>query len=397
MTVSGDVKGSAGAERPVGDEVRVIESGGNPERFARGWHCLGLAKDFRDGAPHAVEAFGGKLVVWQDTQGELNVLDSYCRHMGGDLSQGAVKGDEIACPFHDWRWGGDGKCKDIPYAKRVPMRARTQAWPTLERNGQLFVWNDPEGGKPTEEETIPEIEGYGSDKWTEWSWSSVLIEGTNCRELVDNVVDMAHFFYVHLNQPLHFRNVFEDHIATQEMSFKPRADMAGEDYVNFGEESVTQSTASYFGPSYMINRLTAQDGLEVILINCHVPVRPDAFRLQYGVMISKLPGMSDEEAQALAEQFGNGTMETFEQDVQIWDTKARIDNPLLCEDDGPVYQLRRWYEQFYVDREGITEDMVRRFEFDVDVTKANEYWDREVAENVERKRAEKLRLAAAGS
>ncbi|WP_182346345.1 Rieske 2Fe-2S domain-containing protein [Tomitella gaofuii] len=399
MTVSGDVKdsASAGAGQPVGDEVRVIESGGNPERFARGWHCLGLAKDYRDGAPHSVEAFGGKLVVWQDTRGELNVLDSYCRHMGGDLSQGTVKGDEIACPFHDWRWGGDGKCKDIPYAKRVPMRARTQAWPTLERNGQLYVWNDPEGGKPTEEETIPEIEGYGSDKWTEWSWNSVLIEGTNCRELVDNVVDMAHFFYVHLNQPLHFRNIFEGHIATQEMSFKPRADMAGEDYVNFGEESVTQSTASYFGPSYMINRLTSQDGLEVILINCHVPVRPDAFRLQYGVMVSKLPGMTDEEAQALAEQFGNGTMETFEQDVQIWDTKARIDNPLLCEDDGPVYQLRRWYEQFYVDRDDITEDMVRRFEFDVDVTKANEYWDREVAENVERKRAEKQRLAAAGS
>ena len=30
-------------------------------------------------------------------------------------------------------------------------------------------------------------------------------------------------------------------------------------------------------------------------------------------------------------------------------TRRRIDNPLLCEEDGPVYQLRRWYEQFYVD------------------------------------------------
>ena len=46
--------------------------------------------------------------------------------MGGDLTQGEVKGDEIACPFHDWRWGGDGKCKAIPYARRVPLRARTQ-------------------------------------------------------------------------------------------------------------------------------------------------------------------------------------------------------------------------------------------------------------------------------
>src|SRR5699024_6592278 len=127
---------------------------------------------------------------------------------------------------------------------------------------------------------------------------------------------MAHFFYVHLNQPLHFRNVFEDHIATQEMSFKPRADMVGADYVNFGEESVTQSYASYYGPSYMINRLVAEGGLEVVLINCHIPVTTDSFRLQYGVMVSKLPGMSDDEAQELAKQYGDGTMETFEQDVR---------------------------------------------------------------------------------
>ena len=54
--------------------------------------------------------------------------------MGGDLTQGTVKGDEIACPFHDWRWGGDGKCKSIPYAKRIPLRARTRTWHAMERN-----------------------------------------------------------------------------------------------------------------------------------------------------------------------------------------------------------------------------------------------------------------------
>lgn len=361
-------------------EVREIDTGTNPNRFARGWHCIGLADSFRDGRPHSIEAFGGKLVIWENSDGELNVLDSYCRHMGGDLSKGRIKDGNIACPFHDWRWGSDGKCKAIPYGKRVPLRARTRKWLSLERNGQLFVWNDPEGGVPAETEEIPEIEGYGTDRWTKLNWASVRIEGSPPREVVDNVVDMAHFFYVHLNQPLHFRNVFEDHIATQEMSFKPRADTAG--YVNFGEDSVTQSTASYFGPSYMINRLMGQDGLEVILFNCHYPVTPNSFVLQYGVMVSRTPSMSEEEAEALAKQYGQGTMETFEQDIQIWKDKSRIDNPLLCEDDGPVYQLRRWYEQFYVDRANITEDMIRRFEFDVDVTRANKHWDHEVAENI---------------
>ena len=83
---------------------------------------------FRDGKPHADPgASAASSSSGRTRKGELNVLDGYCRHMGGDLTQGTVKGDEIACPFHDWRWGGDGKCKAIPYARRVPLRARTAA------------------------------------------------------------------------------------------------------------------------------------------------------------------------------------------------------------------------------------------------------------------------------
>ena len=44
-----------------------------------------------------------------DSHGDVKILDGYCRHMGSDLTQGTIKGDEMACPFHDWRWGGDGQ------------------------------------------------------------------------------------------------------------------------------------------------------------------------------------------------------------------------------------------------------------------------------------------------
>lgn len=127
--------------------------------------------------------------------------------MGGDLAQGKVKGDEIACPFHDWRWGGDGRCKNVPYAKRTPRLARTATWTTLEQDGMLFVWNDPEGNPPPDDVTIPRIEGAGSDDWTDWHWYTTVVNA-NCRELVDNVVDMAHFFYVHGSMPIHFKNIF---------------------------------------------------------------------------------------------------------------------------------------------------------------------------------------------
>ena len=65
-----------------------------------------------------------------------------------------------------------------------------------------------------------------------------------------------------------------------------------------------------------------------------------------------------------------------------------LNRAALCEEDGPVYQLRRWYEQFYVDVADVTEKMTGRFEFEVDTAKANEAWEKEVAENLERKKRE---------
>ena len=370
--------------------VRTIDVGTPRTRFARGWHCLGLASTYRDGKPHAVEAFGTKLVVFATEDGTLNVLDAYCRHMGGDLSQGTVKGDAVACPFHDWRWAGNGKCVQIPYAKRIPLRARTRSWLALERNGQLFVWHDPQGNPPAENIVIPETHGASGPEWSDWTWDTVRIEGANCREIIDNMVDMAHFFYVHFAFPTYFKNVFEGHVATQYLNSRARPD------VNLGSsysaEGVTlRSEASYYGPSYMINDLW-QDfhgtTIETVLINCHYPVSADSFVLQWGVSVKKLPGLpkekADKVAHKLAKSFGVG----FLQDVEIWRNKTRIDNPLLCEEDGPVYQLRRWYEQFYVDTEDVTDEMTRRFEFEVDTTRANEAWEREVAENLARREAE---------
>lgn len=367
--------------------ARTIEAGAPPQRYARGWHCLGLADGFKDGKPHQIEAFGTQLVVFQAAgTGELHVLNAYCPHMGGNLAHGTVKGDAIACPFHDWRWAGDGKCAGIPYAHRVPPRARTRAWTTLEENRQLFVWNDPQGAPPPEGVTIPRIEGAFSDEWSDWTWNSIRVDGSNCREIVDNVVDMAHFFYVHHSFPTYFKNVFEGHVATQYMESDPRADMTAADTLS--AQGRLRSDASYHGPSYMIDELWTDVGgatVETVLINCHYPVSSDAFVLQYGAIVKKLPGMTDEDAAQAAAQAAEGVAAGFEEDVEIWLNKTRIDNPLLCDQDGPVYQLRRWYEQFYVDVDEIRPEMTDRFEFEIDTERAVRVWRDEVDANLARR------------
>ena len=38
----------------------------------------------------------------------------------------------------------------------------------------------------------------------------------------------------------------------------------------------------------------------------------------------------------------------FGQDVEIWKDKVYREDPILCDGDGPVNKLRKWYEQYYL-------------------------------------------------
>ena len=127
----------------------------------------------------------------------------------------------------------------------------------------------------------------------------------------------------------------------------------------------TTSLASYYGPSFMIDDLIyhyTEANHHTILINCHYPIDANSFVLQYGIIVKKSDALPEDLAMQTAIALGDFVKMGFEQDVAIWQSKARIDNPLLVEEDGPVYQLRRWYEQFYVDVADVTPDMVDRFE-----------------------------------
>jgi hypothetical protein len=253
------------------------------------------------------------------------------------------------------------------------------------------VWHDPEGRPPPEDVIIPRIEGAYSSEWTDWTWDCILVEGANCREVIDNVVDMAHFFYIHFAFPTYFKNVFEGHIASQYLRTRSRPDVGPEmgraSNYSGGTETTLRSEASYFGPAYMIDNLWHDYHgmtMESVLINCHYPVTPTSFLLQWGAIVKRPPGLSAAQASRVAAKFADFVGLGFGQDVEIWMNKTRIDNPLLCAEDGPVYQVRRWYEQFYCDVADIAPDMVARYEFEIDTTRAVAGWEAEVAANLAR-------------
>ena len=106
--------------------------------------------------------------------------------------------------------------------------------------------------------------------------------------------------------------------------------------------------------------------------------------LHVGVMVKDDPRLTPAQNAVRAEMISAHQQGAFYQDVHIWKTKTRVDNPLLCHADGPIYQLRRWYEQFYRDVADIDPLMTRRFEWTADLGYANEVWERQAEENLAR-------------
>jgi len=68
----------------------------------------------------------------------------HCPHL--DFG-GRVEAGVIHCPFHGWRIGPDGSCVGIPYAGKVPPKARIAAWTVREREGLIFTHYLAEGTK----------------------------------------------------------------------------------------------------------------------------------------------------------------------------------------------------------------------------------------------------------
>ena len=327
-------------QKPYHIKAEVIE-----ERYARGWHCIGAPSDYGQ-KPVKLEYFGTKLVAYRGEDGQVHVLDAWCPHMGGDLSEGCVEGNSVRCPFHFWRWGADGVCNDIPYAKRIPDKAVIKSWPTLEENNLVFVWNDPEQKEPIPSQRPHRTDDCFSPEWTPWSIEKMRIE-TNCRELLDNMADFAHFGPIHQAPVSDFSNEVHQHIYRQHLVGTSES---------LSESESLKSVATYEGPAYMHTYMTGkQDGVEIAsrLLVSHVPIHTEAFDLRFGVMVRKHPELSDAENQEMVQNYVEANRVAFFQDVHIWHTKTRVDNPLLCDGDGPIYKLRQWYSQFYMDRDRV--------------------------------------------
>lgn len=304
--------------------------------FPRGWFVVAGAGEVPERGVQRLTAFGRELVMFRGESGAVAILDAFCPHLGAHLGVGGtVAGDGVRCPFHAWVFGADGRCVDIPYAKKIPKQAKVRAWAVRERNGLVFLWHDPAGGEPDWE--IPVIPEVGDAGWLPWNLDCIRVR-THPREIVENVADKAHFPEVHGTHVDHFENEYVDHMAIQRTR--------GIAYPRGGGQDPFSLTATYYGPGYQI---TEMDGvLKNRLLLAHTPVDATTLDLRFGVMLKVFGADSDKTAR-FAERYIDNLRTGFHEDLRVWENKQWRDPPLLCDGDGPIGRLRAWYRQFYVE------------------------------------------------
>ena len=305
-------------------------------RYPRGWFQVAYSDEIAPGQVVPLKYFGKDLVAFRSATGKLSVLDAFCPHLGAHLGHGGkVDGETLVCPFHSWKFAPTGECVEVPYAPKVPPRAGVACWPVEEVNGLVMVWHDIEKAPPTWH--VPVLPEVNLDEWTPF-WRKRWQLRTHNQEMAENVVDTAHFKYVHGMKIKPEPHVVEAdsprfRMVTKTILETPSGDVGG------------QLEVDCLGFGFSTSRFTGL--VRTTVVASVTPIDDEMVDVRFSFAVHKEHGA--DVAKGVGKAFAREVARQLEEDKPIWENKVYLERPLLCDGDGPVGLYRRWCKTFYPD------------------------------------------------
>jgi phenylpropionate dioxygenase-like ring-hydroxylating dioxygenase large terminal subunit len=301
--------------------------------FPNSWYRVAASADVHPGSLLPLRAFGQDYICYRGETGAVHVLDAYCAHLGANIGVGGfVDGDNVVCPFHHWRYDGDGRNVQIPYRDKPNRAARLGCLRTIERNDHVLVWYSADGRTPDWEPPAvaePDTHDYVRVESGEWMIKS------HVQEIFENTVDVSHFQYVHGTPGFGSVELVEDgpmFRSTASVTMKtPRGNVDG------------AIESELWGLGYDIVR---QRGIgDARIIFAVTPIEDTLVRTGYTFLLPRDPETGE------ASRYGQGLMRDFSrqitQDIPIWENKVYRPRPRLAIGENAIGDYRRWAEQFY--------------------------------------------------
>lgn len=305
-----------------------------PFPIPNGWFQVEWSHELKPGESKPLKYFDQDLVLFRGEDGIAHLLDAYCPHLGAHLGHGGkVEGNDIVCPFHAWRFDGTGACSGIPYAKKIPKRARLKKWDIVERNGMIIAWHHSGGEEPQWE--VPTFPEFQDDDWSEPDYRKWTV-GTCNQEMAENAVDTAHFFYLHgtAQMPTTQVEIVDKHtlhVTSQTVMDTKHGPVPGQiDVYEYG-----------FG----VNTTRFTGLVETFLMSSNTPIDKNSCDLRFTFVVKKF-GNKDITS-GIGRAYVKEISRQLEQDIPVWENKVYLDRPVILREDGPIGIFRIWARDQY--------------------------------------------------
>lgn len=322
-----------------------------------GWFQVGWSAELPPGGVKPLKYFGKHMVMFRSDAGELSVIDAHCHHLGAHLGYGGiVQGNEIVCPYHGWRWNGEGCNTRIPNQDNT-INKKLKSWPVVEQNQAIFVWHDQQGGEPRWElpdiiKSFPQVPAAEDDFYPVYGQATLLSKDVPIHPQVcmENAVDTAHFEYTHTAPltPELIEYKFDEHTWRSLVGFRSRK--TGD----FGLHlhaivSGVGAAFNVFKGRYNYRVIFAATPVDDKVSDLHYTV---FMPRQEGIDKASLPETVRNIMPAEIKKLVDSTiLATLEEDLLIWRTQEYIDRPMHARQDlRPYTELRKWQARFYNDQ-----------------------------------------------
>lgn len=162
----------------------------------RFWYVACLSKELGR-KPLARIIVGVPVALFRDGAGRAAAVLDRCPHRNVPLSIARIRDGLLECRYHGWRFDASGTCRAIPglchEGEDPGKRARAvDAYPTVERDGFVWVYPDRDSEPPPEPFRFPCVDDPAYDTVRR----TFSVAGT-LHAAVENALDVPHTAFLH--------------------------------------------------------------------------------------------------------------------------------------------------------------------------------------------------------
>lgn len=314
-----------------------------------GWFQVGWSHDLKAGDVRPLKYFKQQQVMYRGEDGAVVVMSAFCAHFGAHLGYGGrVDGCNIVCPYHGWTWGPDGRNVMVP-AEGKPSSAlrRIKRYPTAESSGIIWVWHDAEGREPmwpAPDERRGDRNFLPVGPATSYGWSDVTAQP---QFVVENVVDIDHFIYVHNNTyipPLRSEAEF------------PALDLSGP--IALVNAKPPRANSQCHGVGVIVVDFPPDKDrpwrMPAVVYSCTTPIDNETSDMFGTVLVEQDKSAEGSDGDAPVGRALKRVQEQHWQqqaDFTIWKNMVYMRRPAYSRFEGKMFlQMRQWAEQFYPEK-----------------------------------------------